>query len=112
MHNRKIIHMSASNFLILTLVGMLSFGGGNALAETAAHRPGNWAIPLAVNAGLPNLNRVNAMLYRSAQPSQQGFAFLNTFPVITRGVRPIKTILSLRAFHDDALLLPPGCIAS
>jgi protein tyrosine/serine phosphatase len=47
---------------------------------------------------VPNLHRVSAVLYRSAQPTAQGFAELESLGV--------RTVLSLRAFHVDRL--PPG----
>ena len=71
-------------------------------AVSAADRPDNWATPLAVNAGLPNLNRVSSTLYRSAQPTKQGFEFLSTQPVLLKGDSPVQTVVSLRAFNDDA----------
>ena len=68
-------------------------------------RPANWATPVTAGAGLPNLHRVNAALYRSAQPSREGFALLDTHVSLANGDRPIQTIVSLRAFKDDSSLL-------
>ena len=64
-------------------------------------RPSTWATPVSSSPGLPNLNRINANLYRSAQPTLEGFRFLGTNPSIYAGDRSIKTIISLRAFNDD-----------
>jgi protein tyrosine/serine phosphatase len=55
--------------------------------------------------GLPNLHRVNASLYRAAQPSRAGFVFLDTRASLANGDPPIKTIVSLRAFNDDSSLV-------
>ena len=41
----------------------------------AAERPIAWAVPM-VRAGLPNLHRVDAKLYRSAQPTAEGMTNL------------------------------------
>jgi hypothetical protein len=94
--------------IFLALVSLLTLVGGCAQVEPAAAgpRPENWASPLAEHPGLPNLHRVNASLYRSAQPSKEGFVFLGTQPSLVNGDRPIKTIVSLRAFNDDAPLVP------
>ena len=47
--------------------------------------------------GVGNLYRITPRLYRGAQPTQEGFVFLSK----TLGV---KTIVSLREWHDDAEL--------
>jgi protein tyrosine/serine phosphatase len=93
----------------LALICMLMLLGGCASVATAVEpssRPATWATPVAANPGLPNLNRVNAMLYRSAQPTQAGFEFLGKQSSLSHDDRPIKTIVSLRAFNDDAPLVP------
>jgi protein tyrosine/serine phosphatase len=62
-------------------------------AEAAAvERPAAWAKPLD-EPGLPNLHRVDAGLYRGAQPSAEGMRRLEAMG--------IKTVVSLRAFNDD-----------
>jgi hypothetical protein len=60
-------------------------------------RPKAWAQPLELK-GLPNLHRVSPVLYRGAQPTEQGFRELEKLGV--------RTVLSLRAFHADEPL--PG----
>jgi hypothetical protein len=75
---------------------------------TPGARQDHWAPPVAAHAGLPNLHRVSATLYRSAQPTSEGFAFLATRPSLSSGDAPIKTVLSLRAFNDDAPLVSPS----
>lgn len=61
-------------------------------AEPAANRPAAWAQPLEVK-GVPNLHKVSDTLYRSAQPTADGFRNLKQMG--------IKTVLNLRAFHSD-----------
>ncbi len=63
-----------------------------ALAQGAA-RPATWATPVPLD-GAPNLHRVEANFFRSAQPDAQGFKGLAT----AHGVR---TVISLRSFNAD-----------
>jgi protein tyrosine/serine phosphatase len=72
----------------------------------AGARPAHWATPVAAP-GVPNLHRVNASLYRSAQPTRDGIAGVagndeDERPV--NGDPPIKTIVSLRTFRTDAAI--------
>lgn len=94
--------------IVFALTGALALlGGCSAVAPaTAGPRPANWANPVAAGPGLPNLHRVNSFLYRSAQPTTEGFVFLGTMPSLANADRPIKTVVSLRAFNDDAPLVP------
>jgi protein tyrosine phosphatase (PTP) superfamily phosphohydrolase (DUF442 family) len=81
-----------------------SGGGGSSLAfmmalivlaainGLAAERPSSWAQAIELQ-GVPNLHRVSADLYRSAQPSAQGMANLKSMG--------IRTIVNLRSFHSD-----------
>ena len=66
-------------------------------APAAAARPTQWATPITQD-GVPNLNRVTANFYRSAQPTKAGYQSLAKDP-------GIKTVVSLRAFHSDTTLL-------
>ncbi len=101
------IQAARSKVVVLALAGALAFAGGCAtVAPAAGPRPENWASPVAAIPGLPNLHRVNASLYRSAQPLAEGFVFLGTQPSLANADRPIKTVVSLRAFHEDAPLVP------
>ena len=59
----------------------------------AAERPVVWAVPME-RAGLPNLHRVDAKLYRSAQPTAEGMTNL-----VALGV---KTVVNLRDNHSDS----------
>jgi hypothetical protein len=71
--------------LVLTLPGL------------ALARDGTWAQPLKIN-GVPNLNRVSATLYRSAQPTGDGFKQLES-------QLHVATDLDLRLGHSDAPFL-------
>ncbi|MBD3178836.1 MAG: hypothetical protein GF417_04130 [Candidatus Latescibacteria bacterium] len=55
-------------------------------------RPAKWAQPVTLD-GVPNLYRVSAGLYRSAQPTGEGMKNLRKFG--------IETIINLRSFHSD-----------
>jgi protein tyrosine phosphatase (PTP) superfamily phosphohydrolase (DUF442 family) len=92
--------------LLFALAGVSTLVGGCATVPpyAAGPRPENWAAPVAGHPGLPNLHRVNSSLYRSAQPTDEGFVFLGTQPSLANRDRPIKTVVSLRAFHQDAPL--------
>lgn len=59
---------------------------------TDAPRPQWWAQPVALE-GVPNLHRISGRLYRSAQPTANGFLALETLG--------IHTVLNLRQYHDD-----------
>ncbi|MEZ4528949.1 MAG: dual specificity protein phosphatase family protein [Desulfobacterales bacterium] len=59
-------------------------------------RPAHWARPMEIS-GLPNFHQVSPVLYRSAQPSAEGFAELKKMGV--------RTVVNLRSFHSDAELL-------
>jgi len=98
---------SRSSTLLVLLVGALAFVGGCATTAPAAPgaRPASWASPVVASPGLPHLYRVNASLYRSAQPSRAGFAFLESRPSLAVGDSPINTVVSLRAFNDDPSLV-------
>jgi protein tyrosine/serine phosphatase len=62
-------------------------------AEAVAEiRPAAWATKVE-RPGLPNLHMLTPMLYRGAQPTAEGMRELEKMGV--------KTVLSLRAMHDD-----------
>lgn len=62
-------------------------------APATAPRPGHWAEPLSLE-GVPNLHRISDGLYRSEQPTAQGFRNLEKLG--------IRTVINLRHFNDDA----------
>lgn len=92
--------------ILFVFAGALTLAGGcSTFPPSAADpRPAHWATPATLTPGLHNLYRVNATLYRSAQPSKQGFEFLVTQPTLSAADEPVKTVVSLRAFNDD---IPP-----
>jgi len=57
-----------------------------------SERPLSWADPVTLK-GIPNLHRVSASLYRSAQPTAEGMQNLQQMG--------IETVVNLRAFHSD-----------
>jgi protein tyrosine/serine phosphatase len=75
-------------FAICSLFGCLT-------APTKKPEPG-WAEPLVAN-GLPNLHRVNSILYRSAEP----------LPGAAESIKRlgIKTVIDLRVWNGDESLL-------
>ena len=92
---------------VLLLVSTLALIGGCATTApvTTGPRPASWASPVVANPEMPNLYRVNASLYRSAQPSRAGFVILESRPSFASEDRPINTVVSLRAFDDDSSLV-------
>jgi protein tyrosine phosphatase (PTP) superfamily phosphohydrolase (DUF442 family) len=77
--------------LMLMLAGLAGTVPGQALSQ--AYTP----IVRQEGTGVDNLFRLTAQLYRSAQPTKEGFAFLAR----TMG---IKTIVNLREWHSDSSL--------
>lgn len=63
----------------------------------AQARDANWAKPVII-AGLPNLNQVAPNLYRSAQPTAEGF-------VAAQSTLKVLTVINLRESQTDAVLL-------
>lgn len=97
---------------MLCVLGTWILLGGCATATLPASdtRPVNWATPVAA-AGVPNLYRVNASLYRSAQPTRDAFAALDKGAPLVPGDTAIRTILSLRASRtDDSLAARPSTV--
>lgn len=90
------------------MIGLLANISDCASASQAviSERPAEWATPVAAVAGLPNLFRVNANLYRVAQPTREGFIFLGTHASLSNADRPIKTVVSLRASNEDNAVAP------
>jgi len=99
------IALALQTSVLLTVC--LAGAEGQADEAVAASRPVQWAVPIGDMPGLPNLFRVDAGLYRAAQPSTDGFATLSRGQALASGDQPIRTVLSLRALDDDGPILPP-----
>lgn len=69
-----------------------AFMGSCAFAEESTNRPATWAAPMERD-GVPNLHKVSASLYRSAQPTGLGMQEIQKLGV--------KTVINLRSFHSD-----------
>lgn len=67
-------------------------GASAAAIDAPAPRPADWAAPLE-RPGLPNLHQLSDVLYRGAQPMDEGFAELARMGV--------RTVINLRTFHSD-----------
>ncbi|MBF0502603.1 MAG: dual specificity protein phosphatase family protein [Candidatus Riflebacteria bacterium] len=61
------------------------------------------SMPVTIGSGLTNFATVSADLYRGAQPTAEGFVMLKKLG--------IKTVVNLRAFHDDAKLMEGSGLA-
>ena len=82
----------AAPFLISAFASVPPATGTPAKAEAPARNPA-WAVP-QVLAGAPNFNKMTDGIYRSAQPTPEGFKNLEKLG--------IKTVINLRDMHDDA----------
>jgi tyrosine-protein phosphatase SIW14 len=89
------------------LLAMAIGGCATAPAVRQAERPADWARPVDVP-GLTNLFEVTPTLYRSAQPSSVGLAYIAGQNPLEPGGLPVRTVLSLRAFHEDKSVVPPA----
>jgi len=75
-------------------IAPMAFSSTIALSAPATTVP---AVPVDLSPGLTNFATVSADLYRGAQPTAEGFRTLAKLGV--------KTVVNLRAFHDDAKLI-------
>lgn len=112
MNSEHVAQGTRCRVILFALASVLTLVSGCSTVAPAATgpRPETWASPVVASPGLPNLHRVNESLYRSAQPSKEGFVFLDTQPSLANADRPIKTVVSLRAFNDDAPLVPASSV--
>jgi protein tyrosine/serine phosphatase len=84
---------SKSFFVLSLLVSFfLSVNAFGKDFSVASPRPANWAVPLEIR-GLANLHRVDATLYRGAQPDETSGEALKALG--------IKTVLNLRKHDKD-----------
>jgi len=83
------------NHLILSwlcLAVLLSCSYAEESPRPTGERPPKWAQPIRMD-GVPNLHKVSDVLYRSAQPTDEGMRNLKKMGV--------ETIVNLRSFHSD-----------
>lgn len=79
------------HLIILLALSILNLSAyGDILSPT--NRPAAWA-KLVVQVGVPNLHKITTNLYRSAQPTAEGFQSLKKMG--------IKTVINLRSFNSD-----------
>ncbi len=83
--------MRTAPIALLLLLGLLTIVSLPA-ADGPGTRPETWAVAVELP-GCPNLYRLTPDVYRGAQPSAEGMRQLAKLG--------IKTVISLRAFHDD-----------
>ena len=98
MNEKPIIRESLCKALLIALLSLLLIASGYSASPTSASptpspsaskaRPPKWAAPIPGYAGLPNLHRVNANLYRCAQPLSEGFVLLSEHQILAKGDRP------------------------
>lgn len=81
------VHMIAG-----LLLWTSSFTAAVADDATREKRPDNWAKPVKRD-GVPNLFKVSEDVFRSAQPSENGFRKIKELGV--------ATVVNLRSFHSD-----------
>ncbi|HEY9162371.1 MAG TPA: dual specificity protein phosphatase family protein [Desulfomonilia bacterium] len=84
--------MKKTGIIILTVLISLVFTA----AAVQEQRPSKWAQPVKID-GVQNLFKVSDTLYRSEQPTAEGFKNLRKLG--------IKTVVNLRTFHTDSSLL-------
>jgi protein tyrosine phosphatase (PTP) superfamily phosphohydrolase (DUF442 family) len=79
---------------IAAIVVFLTFALASASVSTeiAGQRPDSWAQPVDAK-GIKNLFRVSDSLYRSAQPTAEGFHSLKELGIVT--------VVNLRSFNSD-----------
>ena len=80
---------AGASWIRILPVLLLVFSGSFAAQKA---RPAEWAVPLKVE-GVPNLHRITPTVYRSAQPTLQGFKNLKQMG--------IQTVINLRGGDDD-----------
>ena len=93
-------------FLCLSGVPGFAQAPEPAAASAPAARNGKWAMPLTLE-GVPNLHRLTDYLYRSEQPTAEGFRNLEKLGITLR-FRPVDFALyqqRLRSFDYDIISL-------
>lgn len=86
------LHLRAAQYAVAAALMTLSLGCVTTQPISKIERPSHWARPVAID-GVPNLHQVAEGLYRSAQPTSEGFRNLEKLG--------IRTVVGLRAFHKN-----------
>ena len=79
-------------FLLMAMWMLFMVSFADSAENRPTKRPPEWAQPLLLP-GVPNLHQVAPGLYRSAQPTAEGFRQLKDLG--------IETVVNLRSFHSD-----------
>ncbi len=77
--------------VLVALFAMVSADASQS-AEAPSPRPDTWAQPVTTE-GAPNLHKVSEALFRSAQPTAEGFQKLKELGIVT--------VVNLRSFNSD-----------
>ncbi|MGI5922576.1 MAG: tyrosine-protein phosphatase [Lentisphaeria bacterium] len=85
--------VSASLIALVMLCGACRSTSGSSAAPAAVDHRAAWAKPVDI-AGVPNLHQLNEHLYRSAQPSAEGFKNLEK-------QLGLRSVICLRQFHNN-----------
>ncbi|MDD8020903.1 MAG: tyrosine-protein phosphatase [Acidobacteriota bacterium] len=83
-------------FSLILLLAMSFLLANSPACQKRGPRPEHWAKPIKL-AGVPNFYQVSDLLYRSAQPTSQGFKALEKFG--------IRSIIDLRGGDHDPKLI-------
>lgn len=95
-------HVAA--IIVPRLLAMMSGGQVNRSREEIGDAAAAWAQPLSMR-GVPNLFEVNKNLYRSGQPTAEGFRNLHEL-----GVRSCISLRAHRSDRGDAKGVPIRCV--
>lgn len=89
------VFSTSARRVLAAAVLMAFFSLGCMVSRPLCPRPDSWAAPVSVE-GVPNLFRVSENLYRSAQPTREGFRNLAKMG--------IRTVVTFRGGHADRAL--------
>jgi hypothetical protein len=103
---RRQLLVAAAVCQVLLLAQMAGCSVAPAIPDS--ERPADWAQPLDFEPAIPNLHRVSASLYRSAQPTAEGLRLLGAKAVLFDSDAPVSAVLSLRTFRPDAAVEGPA----
>lgn len=93
---KPISHRLTEKFIFFLPVLLLFLLSSVPACQDSGPRPENWARPIQLK-GVPNFHQISETLYRSGQPTAEGFKALENFG--------IKTVINLRSEASDKELL-------